>query len=154
MNNDKHDVHEGNEGREEPSSRRYRMRLPSPFSPEAEHVMAETIRCAIRVHRALGPGLLESIYRGALQIELTTAGLSYETERPVCIKYRDVDLHGQRVDLIVEGLVVVELKCVVRLNDVHRAQLLSYLRATGLRGGLLINFHVPMLREGLKRVVL
>ena len=69
-------------------------------------------------------------------------------------QYRDVDLHGQRVDLIVDGLVVVELKCVVRLNDVHRAQLLSYLRATGLRGGLLINFHVPVLRSGLKRIVL
>lgn len=154
MNHDKHEGHEEDEGHEEPSLLRYRMRLASPLSPEAEHVMSETIGCAIRVHRELGPGLLESIYRSALQIELTTTGLSYETERPVCIKYRNVDLHGQRVDLIVDGLVVAELKCVVRLNDVHRAQLLSYLRATGLRGGLLINFHVPVLRSGLKRIVL
>ena len=154
MNHDKHEGHEEDEGHEEPSLLRYRMRLASPLSPEAEHVMSETIGCAIRVHRERGPGLLESIYRSALQIELTTTGLSYETERPVCIKYRNVDLHGQRVDLIVDGLVVVELKCVVRLNDVHRAQLLSYLRATGLRGGLLINFHVPVLRSGLKRIVL
>jgi GxxExxY protein len=131
------------------------MRLASPLTPEAERVMLETIGCAIRVHRALGPGLLESIYRGAMLIELAAMRLSYETERPVCIKYRDIDLRGQRVDLIVEDLIVVELKGVVRLNDVHRAQVLSYLRATGLRGGLLINFHVSVLRNGgLKRIVL
>ena len=85
MNHDKHDGHDDDEGHEEHSSRVYRMRLPSPLTPEAERVMSETIGCAIRVHRELGPGLLESIYGSALQIELTTVGLSYETERPVCI---------------------------------------------------------------------
>jgi GxxExxY protein len=153
MNHDKHEGHDDDEGREEPS-RRYRMRLTSPLSPEAEHVMTETIGCAVRVHRELGPGLLESIYRSAMQIELASVGLSHETERRVTINYHGVELRGQRVDLIVENLIVVELKGVARLNDVHRAQVLSYLRATGLRGGLLINFHVPLLRDGLKRFVL
>jgi GxxExxY protein len=72
----------------------------------------------------------------------------------VRVTYRDIEIPGQRVDLIVEGLIVVELKSVVRIDDVHRAQLISYLRTTGLRGGLLINFRVPMLKQGLKRVVL
>ena len=158
MNNSKdnseHEEHDDPEGHEEHSLRRYRMRLPSPLTPEAERVMSETIGCAIQVHRELGPGLLESIYRSAMQIELTAMGLSHETERPVCIKYREVELRGQRVDLIVENLIVVELKGVAKLNEAHRAQVLSYLRATGLRGGLLINFHELVLRRGLKRIVL
>jgi GxxExxY protein len=72
----------------------------------------------------------------------------------VPVKYRDVEIAGQRVDLIVEGQIVVELKAVVKLDEVHRAQLISYLRATGLRGGLLVNFRVAVLRHGLRRVVL
>jgi GxxExxY protein len=116
--------------------------------------MSETIGCAIRVHRALGPGFLESIYRKAVHIELNAAGLSYESERPVHVKYREVEIKGQRVDLIVESAIVVELKSVVRLDEVHRAQLISYLRTTGLRGGLLINFRVPVLQRGLRRIVL
>jgi GxxExxY protein len=154
MNKNMHEGRDDPEGHENDSAPRYRMRLPSPLSRDAERVMSDTIGCAIRVHRELGPGLLESICRSAMQIELAAAGLAHETERPVTIKYWDVDLRGQRVDLIVENLVDVELKCVVRFNDVHRAQVLSYLRATGLRGGLLINFHAPVLRAGLKGIVL
>lgn len=116
--------------------------------------MGDTIACAIRVHRALGPGFLESIYQRAMRIELELCGLSYESERPVNVKYRNHELSGQRVDLIVESVVVVELKSVMRLDEIHRAQLISYLRTTGLRGGLLINFRVPALRRGLQRVVL
>ena len=152
--NTKHEGHDDSEGHEQNSLRACRMGLPSPLTPEAERVMSETIGCAIQVHRELGPGLLESIYRSAMQIELMEKGLSHEIERPVCIRYRDVELRGQRVDLIVENLIVVELKGVAKLNEIHRAQVLSYLRATGLRGGLLINFHVQVLRDGLKRIVL
>ena len=130
------------------------MRLASPLDSHAERTMTETIGCAIRVHRELGPGLLESIYRKAMCLELQAAGMSYESERPVCVKYRDVLISGQRVDLIVEGAIVVELKSVVRMDEVHLAQVMSYLRTTGLRGGLLINFRVPVLRRGLRRVVL
>jgi GxxExxY protein len=104
--------------------------------------------------RALGPGFLESIYRKAMHVELGASGLSYESERPVPVKYRDVQISGQRVDLIVEGQIVVELKAVVKLDEVHRTRLISYLRATELRGGLLINFRVAVLRHGLRRVVL
>ena len=116
--------------------------------------MSDVIGCAIRVHRALGPGFLESIYQKAMHLELAAAGLTYESERAVRVKYREVEISGHRVDLIVEGLIVVELKSVVRLDEIHRAQLISYLRTTGLRGGLLINFRVPVLHRGLKRVVL
>jgi GxxExxY protein len=89
-----------------------------------------------------------------MQLELEERGLSYEAERPIAVAYRGKQLTGQRVDLIVGGLIIVELKSVVRLDDVHRAQLISYLRTTGLRGGLLINFRVSILQQGLKRIVL
>jgi GxxExxY protein len=130
------------------------MRLPSPLSPEAEDAMAETIGCAIAVHRALGPGFLESIYKNAMHIELDTRGISYESEKAVTVSYRGTQIHGQRVDLIVRNLIVVELKAVKRFDDIHQSQLISYLKTTGLRGGLLINFRVPVLKAGLKRVVL
>ena len=149
-----HEDHDDIEGHESHSSRPYRMRLPSPLTPEADRVMSDVIGCAIRVHRALGPGFLESIYQKAMHAEFAATGLSYESERPVRVKYRDIEIPGQRVDLIVERLIVVELKSVVRLDEIHRAQLISYLRTTGLRGGLLINFRVPVLHSGLKRVVL
>ena len=116
--------------------------------------MTETIGCAIRVHRALGPGFLETIYRKAMYLELKASRLSFECERPVNVKYRGVEIRGQRADLIVEQAIVVELKAVVKLDEVHRAQLISYLRTTGLRGGLLINFRVAVLKRGLRRVVL
>jgi len=146
--------HEGREEHELLSPTPHRMRLPSPLTADAERVMSETIGCAIRVHRELGPGFLESIYRKAMHYELARAGLSYQSEQSVRVKYRDIEISGQRVDLIVESLIVVELKCVARFDDVHRAQLISYLRTTGLRGGLLINFRVPVLQNGLKRLVL
>ena len=150
-----HEDPEGHEGHEtEPSFNPHGMRLPSPLSVEAELVMTRTIGCAIAVHRALGPGFLESIYRKAMCLELSAAGLAYELEKPISVRYRDIEISGQRVDLILEKVIVVELKAIIRLDDVHRAQLISYLRTTGLRGGLLINFRVPVLKQGLKRVVL
>jgi len=132
--------HEGHEELEGDTSHgsHHRMRLPSPLDAHAEQAMTETIGCAIRVHRQLGPGFLESIYRKAMCLELEATGISYESERSVSVKYRDVEISGQRVDLIVEGAIVVELKSVVRLDEVHLAQLVSYLRTTSLRGGLLI----------------
>src|SRR5689334_23232107 len=144
----------GQEDREDSEIRSggYRMRLPSPLSEDAERAMSETIACAIRVHRELGPGFLESIYRKAVYLELEAAGMSYESERVVQVSYRGTLLGGQRVDLIVEGAIVVELKSVAHLDEVHMAQVMSYLRTTGLRGGLLINFNVPVLRRGLRRI--
>lgn len=144
--------HEGREGRE--GFRPFSMRLPSPLSDEAEEAMSETIGCAIAVHKALGPGFLESIYKKAMLVELAANGISYESEKAVTVRYRDVLIQGQRVDLIVRGLIVVELKAVARFDDVHRSQVISYLKTTGLRGGLLINFRVPVLKAGLHRIVL
>ena len=116
--------------------------------------MARVIGAAISVHRALGPGFLESIYHKAMIVELRARELAFEHERPVRVTYRGVDLPGQRIDLIVEELVVVELKSVARLDDVHWAQVISYLKTTKLRAGLLINFRVPVLYKGIKRIVL
>ena len=143
----KHEAHED-------LPERFRMRRVSPLSPEADRMMTHTIGCAIAVHRALGPGFLESIYRRAMCVELEARGLPYEVERPVSVSYRGVEIPGQRIDLIVGGLIVVELKTVARLDRVHTAQLISYLKTTSLRGGLLINFRVPLLVKGLKRIVL
>lgn len=152
MNHEDHDDREEHENH--PFWRRYHMRLSSPLTAEAEGAMTETIGCAIAVHRALCPGFLESIYKKAMRIELEVRKIAYECERRVKVKYRDVLIDGQRVDLIIKGLIVVELKSVMRLDDVHTSQLVSYLRTTGLRGGLLINFRVPLLQQGLRRVVL
>ena len=149
MSHDKsnHEGHEGHEGR-------FRMRLASPLSPEAETAMWQVIGSAIEVHRALGPGYLESIYKRAMCIALAKAGMSYECEKAVEVMYEGVAIPGQRVDLIVEKLIVVELKAVRRFEEIHEAQVVSYLKTTGLRGGLLINFHVPVLSRGIKRIVL
>jgi GxxExxY protein len=142
--------HEGHEGHEE----RHKIRVASPLSAEAEAAMTQVIGCAIAVHRELGPGFLESIYKKAMSIAMAKAGMTYECEKAVDVFYEGIAIPGQRVDLIVEKLIVVELKAVKRFDEVHEAQLLSYLKTTGIRGGLLVNFRVPVLYRGLKRVVL
>ena len=107
---------------------------------------------AIEVHRALGPGLLESAYQECLLYELQEAGLFVEREKALPIVYKEVRLeHGYRLDLLVEGQLVIELKTVEQLTDVHTAQILTYLRLGAFPLGLLINFHVKMLREGIRR---
>jgi GxxExxY protein len=116
--------------------------------------MTRVIDRAIAVHRALGPGFLESIYKKAMCIALRKAGIQFEREKPIEVIYDGEAIRGQRVDLIVEGVIVVELKAVSRLEEVHEAQLISYLKTTGLRGGLLVNFRVPLLHRGIKRIVL
>src|SRR5688500_9211123 len=111
-----------------------------PILPNVEEVAARTIGAAIEVHRTLGPGFLEKIYQEALCLELPSRGIDFERERPVAVHYRGVAIPGQRIDLIVDSCVVVELKAATRLDVVHDAQLISYLRTTGLRLGLLLNF--------------
>ena len=145
--------HEGHEGLEDHKGSPPGLRVTSPLSAEAESVMSQTIGAAIAIHRALGPGFVESIYHKAMCIELESRNLAYQKERSIRVCYRGVEIPGQRVDLIVEGLIVVELKAVARLDEIHRAQLISYLKTTGLRGGLLINFRVPVLKDGLRRIV-
>jgi len=119
-----------------------------------DRVTHEIIGAAIAVHEALGPGLLESAYQACLVHELAQRGLSVEAEKPLPVRYREVTLDcGYRLDLVVNHEVVVELKAVDRLGPIHDAQLLSYLRLSGLRLGLLINFNVPLLKDGIRRLV-
>ena len=100
-----------------------------------------------------GPGYLESIYHRALCIELRLRGIAFEVERRIDIVYKGESLHGQKLDLIVESLVVVEVKAVSQLEEIHGSQVVSYLRATGLRAGLLINFNATVLKAGIRRIV-
>ena len=112
------------------------------------------IGAAIDVHRELGPGLLESAYQECLIFELNDRGLRIEREVNMPISYRGVTLdHGYRMDLVVENKVVVELKTVELLNDVHKAQLLTYLKLGNFKLGLLINFNEILLKNGIKRIV-
>ncbi len=112
------------------------------------------IGAAIEVHRLLGPGHKESIYKAAMCIELRLRNIPFECEVPVKITYKGEPVGAGQVDLIVANLVVVELKAVEQIGPVHVSQAISYLRLTGLRLALLINFNVAILKEGIKRVVL
>jgi GxxExxY protein len=113
------------------------------------------IGAAMEVHRSLGPGLLESAYHECLCRELMVRGISYERERPLPLEYKGVRLEcGYRLDLLVESMVVVEVKSVEAIAPVHEAQLMTYLRLGGWRVGLLINFNVPVLKQGLRRKIL
>jgi GxxExxY protein len=112
------------------------------------------IGCAITVHRFLGPGLLESVYRTALAIELEFNEVSFERERVIGVRYRDRTIGEFRPDFIVQNQVVVEIKSASAHDRVFDAQVLTYLRLTGLRRGLLLNFGRPVLKDGIKRFVL
>jgi len=115
----------------------------------------EVIRAAIQVQRVLGPGLLESAYRWCLVHELQEMGLRVESEMALPVTYRGIRLEcAYRLDLVVDGTLIVELKAVQVLDKLHTAQLLTYLRMCGRPVGLLINFNVPALREGVRRVIL
>jgi GxxExxY protein len=120
-----------------------------------EELTEQIIGAAIEVHRVLGPGLLESAYEVALCRELALRGLPFERQKELPVEYRDVRLDaGYRLDVVVDGRVIVEVKSVERCVPIHEAQLLTYLKLSGLRVGLLLNFNVRVLKEGLKRLVL
>ncbi|KJF44207.1 GxxExxY protein [Draconibacterium sediminis] len=120
-----------------------------------ENEISKTIiGCAIDVHKQLGPGLLESAYQECLFYELQQKGLNVKKEVPMPIVYKEVKLnHGYRIDLLVENKVVIELKTVEELNDVHTAQVLTYLKLGHYRLGLLLNFNVSILKNGIKRII-
>ncbi len=121
---------------------------------ELNAITEEIIGAAIAVHRALGPGLLEWAYEACLVYELAERGLAVERQKALPVTYRGVTVDcGYRIDLLVKGLVVVELKAVERLDPLHDAQILSYLKLSGCRVGLLINFNVRMLKDGIRRLV-
>jgi GxxExxY protein len=112
------------------------------------------IGAAIEVHRTLGPGLLESIYEEAICHEFDLRRTRYRRQVEIDVIYKDKVIKGQRLDILVEGEVIVEIKSLSKLPDVSTAQTLSYLKATGLKRGLIINFGAKMLRDGIKRISL
>ena len=119
-----------------------------------EDLTERIIACAMTVHDALGPGLLESIYQRCLVVELRSASLQVETERYVPVLYRGAVIDSPfKLDLVVEGLIVIEVKAVQSFAPVHHAQVVSYLKLTGYPVGLLINFNVTLLKHGIRRVV-
>jgi GxxExxY protein len=122
---------------------------------ERDPVTGAVIGAAIEVHRILGPGLLESIYQRALCHEMMLRGMSFESQKPVAVNYKGIDLGDDlRLDIVVPDRLVVELKAVEKLLPIHEAQLMTYLKLTRLHTGLLINFNVCLLKDGIKRIVL
>lgn len=122
---------------------------------EANDLTGKIIGCAIEVHKALGPGLLESAYEECLAFELLKAGLMIRRQVPTPLVYKDVKLEcGYRIDILVEDSVVLELKVVDEFNPVHEAQILTYMKFSKKHTGLLINFNVTILKQGLKRYIL
>lgn len=121
---------------------------------ELNKITDTIIGCSIEIHRHLGPGLLESAYAECLYYELKNEGFDVKREIPMPIIYKEIKLdHGYRIDLLVENKVVVELKAVDFLTDVHKAQLLTYLKLGNYKLGLLINFNETLLKNGIKRIV-
>jgi len=130
------------------------LRVPSPLDDATEAQITAVIDCAVAVHRTLGPGFIESVYHNALCLELQTRGIPFETEKTVVVRYLEKPVGVHRLDLVVDSAVIVELKAVKCLDAAHHAQVLSYLKATGYRVGLLMNFGGVTLSQGLRRVVL
>jgi GxxExxY protein len=130
------------------------LRIESPLPAEVEALVRDTIGCCITVHRALGPGLLETIYSRAIALELGATGIAFDRERTYPVTYRGELLCEQRLDFVVAGQIVVEIKSVEHLTTLHDAQLLNYMRIARLKVGLLMNFNVLVLKDGLKRRIL
>ena len=122
---------------------------------EFEPVSKDIIGCAIEVHKILGPGLLESAYEECLMYEILKMGMDVERQKPVPVVYKEIKLEcGYRLDLIIENKIIVELKSVDILAPVHEAQILTYMKFSNIKTGLLINFNVTSLKNGIKRYVL
>jgi len=120
-----------------------------------EEIFKKVLDCSFTVHTALGPGLLESAYEECLYYELIQAGLKVEKQKPLPLIYKEIKLDaGYRVDLLVESSVIIELKSVESLCDIHMSIILTYLKLSGCKLGLLVNFNVQHLKDGIKRVIL
>ena len=129
-------------------------KVSAPVPVEAERLGKALLDAAFEVHTILGPGFLERIYEEALCYELARRSVPFERQKPIVVSYKDLQIEGQRLDLLIGGLVIAEIKAVEEIHPVHTMQLISYLRATGLRLGFLINFNVAHLKDGIRRIVL
>ena len=122
---------------------------------DINYLTGTIIGAAIEIHKALGPGLLESAYKSCFAHEVSLRGLAVEIEKPIPLIYKNLAIPcAYRIDLIVENKVIVEIKCALKLHPVFDAQLISYLKMTGIRVGLLFNFHEKILTRGMRRIVL
>lgn len=121
---------------------------------EEDRLSKEIIGAAIEVHRHLGSGLLESAYEECLCKEFEIRNIAFERQKPLALSYKGIKLDcGYKLDIVVEGLVILELKSVNRIEPIYEAQLLTYLKLSGLKLGILVNFNVPVLKKGIKRIV-
>ena len=121
---------------------------------DIEEIGRNIVHSAIKVHKALGPGLLESVYQKCLEYELEKAGLTVACEVPLTVKYESVTIDaGFRIDMIIQQTVIIENKNVDKIAPIHEAQLLTYLKLTNLKLGFLLNWNVPLMKDGIKRMV-
>lgn len=131
------------------------MKKYTDVSPDINDLSGKVVDCAFQVHKELGAGFLEVNYEDAFMYELDQAGIAYERQKTYAIPYKNIFLNSSfRFDLIVENKILVELKAVDKINPVHQAQIYAYLKATRLPVGLLINFNVPLIKEGIHRYTL
>jgi len=130
------------------------LRVDNQLDEQTEILIKNIIGATIEVHRELGPGYLEKVYEQAMGLELRHRGLTYATQVPITVYYKGEKIHGQVLDMVVEGKVILELKSVEMLLKIHEAQILSYLKSTGLPAGLLINFKEGLVKNGIKRFIL
>lgn len=122
---------------------------------EINQITQIVIGCAIEVHKNLGPGLLESAYEECLAFELYNAGLKIEKQKTAPVIYKEIKIdYGYRIDILVEGVLIIELKSVEAIHPVHEAQILTYMKFSKKGYGLLINFNVPLLKHGIKRFII
>jgi GxxExxY protein len=129
------------------------LRVTSKLTDQEESMLTLTLDVGYTVHRELGPGFKEAIYEEAYCLELHSRGLAFEREKRILVPFKGWFIPGQRIDLVVEQLVIIELKAVPKLRKIHQAQLTSYLKAMRLRAGLLMNFNSEWFKGGVKRVV-
>ena len=125
-----------------------------PIPKEMERWGKALLDAAFEVHTVLGPGFLERIYEDALCHELSLRAVPFERQKSIVVPYKDLRLEGHRLDLLVACLVIAEIKAVDAIHPLHQAQLMSYLKATGLRLGFLLNFNVRRLKDGIRRIVI
>ena len=129
------------------------MNQTAAIPVEVERYATTCVDVGVDVHRVLGPGFKEVIYERAYCLELHARGVPFETEKPILVRYKTWSIPGQKIDLLVGGVLLVEIKAVPKLRRIHRLQTLSYLRTLDLRLGLLLNFGAPLMKEGIRRVV-
>lgn len=130
------------------------LRTYSRLDPTTEEYITEAIDCGFVIHRDVGPGFMEPLYSNAMAIELKARGIPFERERIITVKYRNEPVGIHRLDYVIRGCIVLELKAVKALEPVHQAQLMAYMKASGIRVGVLMNFCSALFKEGTKRVVL